>query len=73
MKVVPFGANLPSKLPDRDDIESIIENRSQEECRLLFIGRDWIEKGGSFAVDTLRALEGKGINAHLTVVGCTHS
>ena len=71
VKVVPFGANLPSKLPDRDEIKRIVENRSQEECRLLFIGRDWIEKGGSFAVDTLRALEGKGTKAHLTVVGCT--
>lgn len=71
VKVVPFGANLPGKLPDKYKIKSIVEHRSKKECRLLFIGRDWIEKGGSFAVDTLRALESKGLNAHLTVVGCT--
>ncbi|MDZ4833402.1 MAG: glycosyltransferase family 4 protein [Candidatus Melainabacteria bacterium] len=70
VEVVPFGANLPSQLPGKSEIESIVEHRSKKECRLLFIGRDWIEKGGSFAVDTLRALQTKGLNTHLTVVGC---
>jgi glycosyltransferase involved in cell wall biosynthesis len=68
--VVPFGANLPSQLPDKSEIAKIVEHRSKMECRLLFIGRDWIEKGGPFAVDTLRALQKKGLNTHLTVVGC---
>lgn len=70
IEVVPFGANLPSQLPDRVEISKIVELRSRKECRLLFIGRNWIEKGGHFAIDTLRALTAKGINAHLTVVGC---
>lgn len=72
VKVVPFGANLPSQLPDQNEIARIVEQRrrSTDECRLLFIGRNWVEKGGSFALDALRALESKGIKAHLTVVGC---
>ncbi len=70
VRVVPFGANLPSQLPNKSEIAKIIEHRSKTECRLLFIGRDWIEKGGPFAVDTLRALKKRGLNTHLTVVGC---
>lgn len=70
VKVVPFGANLPGQLPGKDQIAKIVEHRSKNECRLLFIGRDWIEKGGPFAVDILRSLLAKGLDAHLTIVGC---
>jgi glycosyltransferase involved in cell wall biosynthesis len=65
--VVPLPANLVAP-PARDSLRF---DRSQGPVRLLFIGVDWVRKGGPIAVDTLRALRGLGIDAELTVVGCT--
>jgi len=69
-KWCPLCQSTKVDFRDKAEIDKLIERRSREQCRLLFIGRDWIEKGGPFAVDTLRVLESKGLNAHLTVVGC---
>lgn len=39
--------------------------------RLLFVGRFWERKGGDIAINCLENLLQIGINAHLTIVGCT--
>jgi glycosyltransferase involved in cell wall biosynthesis len=65
--VIPFGANL-DKIPSA---EIAMKRQLSGKCRLLFIGVDWIRKGGDIALETLLALEKKhGIKAHLTVCGC---
>jgi YD repeat-containing protein len=68
--IVPYGANL-----DAEDVppESVVlgRQRSDYRCRLLFIGVDWQRKGGPIAFDTLIELRKLGVDAQLTVCGCT--
>lgn len=67
VKVIPFGANLDKIAP-----RSVALNRRPSgQCRLLFIGVDWLRKGGDIALEALVSLEeNHGISAHLTVCGC---
>ncbi len=51
VKVVPFGANLDTAF-SYETIKSILLNRSQTTCHLLFIAVDWERKGGDIAVHT---------------------
>jgi glycosyltransferase involved in cell wall biosynthesis len=64
--VVPFGANLDEP-PSR---EEVLPAPPKGLCRLLFVGVDWEQKGGSIAFETLIQLERLGVPAELTVVGC---
>lgn len=64
--VYPLGANLDDP-PTRDEA---LSRRKGNECRLLFLGREWERKGGDIALDTLRELGRLGIPATLTIVGC---
>jgi glycosyltransferase involved in cell wall biosynthesis len=41
-----------------------------QTCHLLFIGVDWVRKGGAIAVEVARLLNEAGIATKLTVVGC---
>ncbi len=62
--VLPFGINLdtlPQDLPAKPDPAAQIE--------LLFIGQDWIRKGGDIALQTLHSLKSRGRAARLTVIG----
>lgn len=65
--VIPFGANIDNPL-HRDILQ---QRSSNARCRLLFVGRDWQRKGGQIACDALVALRALGVNADLTIVGCT--
>ncbi len=64
--VVPFGANIET-VPSR---EQVVRSFNAERCRLLFVGVEWLRKGGDIALETLLALERLGVPAELTVVGC---
>jgi glycosyltransferase involved in cell wall biosynthesis len=68
IKVVPFGANIVSKR-SLNDIKDIINNRSSQTLNLLFIGVDWIRKGGDLAVNITKELNNLGIRTILHVVG----
>lgn len=65
--VVPHGANF-ERIPPR---KIVLEKKKSEQCRLLFIGIHWERKGGPIAFQTLLKLEEMGIQAELTVCGCT--
>jgi glycosyltransferase involved in cell wall biosynthesis len=65
--VIAFGANLDDP-PRREDV---LDGPPTDECRLLFVGRQWERKGGDIAVATLGALRSRGIDASLTIVGST--
>ncbi len=69
VKVIPFGANIEHN-NSIQDIDGYIEVRSKNVCKLLFIGVDWIRKGGDMAFKTAKGLNKKGLNTELTVVGC---
>jgi glycosyltransferase involved in cell wall biosynthesis len=68
--VVPFGSNLPSRR-GRTTIVRNIRARSRERCELLLVGVDWLRKGGDLALEVLQDLQRYGIQARLTVVGCS--
>lgn len=69
VKVVPFGANIESTR-SLSEIESLIENKSLDVCRLLFLGVDWVRKGGDKAVAVAKVLRERGMQVQLDVVGC---
>jgi glycosyltransferase involved in cell wall biosynthesis len=64
--VISWGANLDGA-PRR---ARATRPRPRDACSLLFVGMDWERKGGPVALDALRALRRRGVNARLTVVGC---
>ena len=68
--VVAFGANVPDQRSIAD-IKQILEEKSWDICRLLFIGVDWVRKGGDLAVAVAQSLIDKGIPTELHIVGCT--
>lgn len=63
--VIEFGANL-----DTIDFGKGSKSPSSEMCNLLFIGTNWIMKGGDKAVSIFKALQKKHIRVKLTIVGC---
>jgi len=67
VQVVPFGANFPHIPPK----EIILNRKKSDRCRLLFVGNNWPGKGGDIAFETLLKLEEMGIQAELTICGCT--
>lgn len=73
VKVLPFGPNMRIEHAAQD-VEAWIEKRraaQAKRCTLLFIGVDWIRKGGKVAVETARRLNEAGIPTTLRIVGCT--
>lgn len=66
---IPFGANLECDrtLPE---IETLIDSKSRDICKLLFIGVDWERKGGDVALKVVELLNKKGVQTELHIVGC---
>ncbi|WP_166418527.1 glycosyltransferase family 4 protein [Cochlodiniinecator piscidefendens] len=62
--VVPWGANMSA--PQLGCSRGL-----DNGVRLLLVGRDWFAKGGLLAFETLNALLSRGVDATLSVVGCT--
>lgn len=69
VKVVPFGANIDGQL-DVSQVKQAIESRPADVCKLIFIGVDWLRKGGDVAYQVAKQLNETGLPTELTVVGC---
>jgi glycosyltransferase involved in cell wall biosynthesis len=69
VKVVPFGANLGAS-PALSEIKDSVDARPTEVCKLLFLGVDWVRKGGDVAFQVTQALNQAGLSTELTLVGC---
>lgn len=69
VKVVPFGANFECNR-NLDDIKKIVDTRPQDKCKLLFVGLEWLRKGGDIALQVAKELNEAGLPTELTVVGC---
>ncbi len=67
IRIAPYGANIF----DEPTLEELGTGPRDGICRLLFIGVDWREKGAGIAVDALSRLRANGVNAELTICGCT--
>jgi glycosyltransferase involved in cell wall biosynthesis len=64
--IVPYGANM-EEVPPR---EAALHHKLEHKVNLLWVGVDWIRKGGPVAFDCLNELRAKALDAHLTVCGC---
>ena len=62
-RAVPFGLNMET--PDA----SLPPKPPLDRLELLFVGTDWVRKGGDIAVAALDRLRAEGVDARLTVVG----
>jgi len=67
--LIPFGANLET--PNRNVIANrLIRKNIEKGCLdLLFVGKNWVGKGGDVAVEAVTELNRRGFKAHLHVVG----
>lgn len=63
VSMIEFGANI-----DEKNIRELHRNYTGE-LHLLFLGVDWIRKGGDIAVSACRYLNEQGIKATLHIVG----
>ncbi len=71
--VLPFGANM-DVLPTAEYVfsnKTLRQALGSNECNLLLLGVYWENKGADIAVNALNELVKTGINARLTVCGCT--
>lgn len=69
VKVIPWGANIECDR-NTETINTIIETKNRTPCKLLFIGVDWIRKGGDIALEVAKKLNKSGLKTELFVMGC---
>lgn len=69
IKVVPFGANTDST-HSFTDIKNILKQRSRETIKLLFLGKEWLRKGGDTVLAVAKTLHSAGHSVALTIAGC---
>ena len=70
--IVPFGANL-DYVPSAEAVqESIAARVKARHINLLFLGVDWVRKGGNYALDVVTKLNELGYPATLHVVGAVN-
>lgn len=60
---IPFGANMTTSF------RQVVKADLTTEVRLLWIGVDWIRKGGDIAYSSFRKLRSKGVKCTLTLIG----
>jgi glycosyltransferase involved in cell wall biosynthesis len=65
---IPFGANIKTTV-NAQNVEQVLDSRSNDEVHLLWLGKDWDRKGGDLAVETAKILNERGIKTKLRVVG----
>jgi glycosyltransferase involved in cell wall biosynthesis len=68
VKVVPFGANIQCNR-DTGDIKRIIAQRPKDTCKLLFLGVDWVRKGGKLVMEIAERLNKAGLRTELHIAG----
>jgi len=69
VKVVPFGANMQAT-PTLTDIRTMVQARSRDKVKLLFLGKHWHRKGGDIVFRVAKALHARGQAVELNFVGC---
>jgi len=64
IKVIPFEANI-EVAPSKAEVQ-----KTNFSFKLLFLGVDWLRKGGPIAFECLTTLRGTGLDVELIVCGC---
>jgi glycosyltransferase involved in cell wall biosynthesis len=65
--VIPFGANVEA--PPADLVAATIDRKRSDPFRLLFIGRDWLRKGGDIVLAAADIARRRGVPVRLDLVG----
>ncbi|TAL67073.1 MAG: glycosyltransferase [Bacteroidetes bacterium] len=66
--VVPFGANIETEFT-YEEMKSIILSRNNNIIKILFVGVDWIRKGGDILIQVVRELIKLGFKIELNIIG----
>jgi len=69
LHMTPLGSNLVPEGP-RDEVLQCVAARSNDEIKLLYVGKDWERKGGPLAVEVAALLHARGHAVRLHVAGC---
>lgn len=69
VRVVPYGANIESSFT-AEEIRDMVGQRPTDSCNLLFLGVDWLRKGGDVALQVAQELNRQGLPTKLHIVGC---
>lgn len=69
ISVIPFGANLPSNLSEKE-VTNNINSKNLNILKMLFIGTNWERKGGNKALEIVDYLNSKSIRTELIIIGC---
>lgn len=64
---VSWGANIIA--PEVEETPLVLAK--DKPIELLMIGRNWYAKGGHISFEVMKVLRDKGLDARLTVIGCT--
>ena len=70
VRVINYGPGLV-QVPGEDAIAGLLSQRSTQQINVIIIGVHWQRKGVDRAIDVVRELRTRGMNAHLKIVGCT--
>jgi glycosyltransferase involved in cell wall biosynthesis len=72
VRVVPPGPAFDDKdAVGLDDAKHLVRARGRDRCRLLFVGIDWVRKGGDTALEVAKLFNASGLaTTELVVVGC---
>lgn len=66
---IPFGANVQTSV-NSENLSEVVKARGYDECRLLWLGKEWGRKGGDIALEAAKLLNKRGLKTKLLVVGC---
>lgn len=69
VKVVPYGANFNCQ-HTYEDVYAMLQSRSRDTIKLLFVGKQWYRKGGDIVFNVAKALHAHGQRVELNFVGC---
>lgn len=69
VKIIPFGANVEDPGTEIAANRRFAEAVRRGRVELLFVGKEWVRKGGDIAVETVFELQRRGMDARLHVVG----
>jgi glycosyltransferase involved in cell wall biosynthesis len=69
MHVTPLGANWTPDLT-REQVLACVASRPADTLQLLYVGVDWLRKGGPLAVEVATEIHRRGHQVHLQIVGC---
>jgi glycosyltransferase involved in cell wall biosynthesis len=66
IRIIPYVTNIDESI-SRD---IVLKDKDRESCKLLFVGTDWVRKGGDIAVEATDWLKKQGVCVRLIICGC---